>query len=343
MAMGIKQALGNTARVAAGSVQYLLTGRTPPSAYQSLIGLYCQSGGRSNDAMAGLLGWLHRPVALADQKGVLGNFSDGDLDRIDTDLRNKGYHVFDSRLPEDICDRLVDYATTQPCTQRATDDMQDDEVVPRFPRTNPSAIRYDFSEQALVCNADVQALMADRSLAAVAQRYLGSIPILDITAMWWNAASPNRSDKKAAQFWHFDMDRIRWLKFFIYLTDVGPDNGPHSFVAGSHRAGAIPAHLLKKGYSRLSDGEVESHYQEEKFIEFTAPRGTIIAEDTRGLHKGKNVARDDRLVLQFEYTNSLFGGEFVPVEIAGPIVSALDAMRKDYPRIYSRYSIRDLD
>jgi hypothetical protein len=39
----------------------------------------------------------------------------------------------------------------------------------------------------------------------------------------------------------------------------------------------------------------------------TGPRGTILAEDTRGLHKGKPVAKGDRLVLEFEFSSSMFG------------------------------------
>jgi hypothetical protein len=91
------------------------------------------------------------------------------------------------------------------------------------------------------------------------------------------------------------------------LTDVGPENGPHKFIAGSHRTGGIPGELLKKGYARLTDEEVAPHYRPADFIEFTAPRGTIIAEDTRGLHKGQHVNSGHRLMLQIQFSNSLFG------------------------------------
>ncbi len=47
-------------------------------------------------------------------------------------------------------------------------------------------------------------------------------------------------------------------------------------------------------------------------MEFTGEAGTIIAEDTIGLHKGKNVTKGRRLILQFEYALSMFGaaGDF---------------------------------
>jgi hypothetical protein len=103
------------------------------------------------------------------------------------------------------------------------------------------------------------------------------------------------------------MDRIRWIKFFVYLTDVGPDNGPHCFVAGSHKTGGIPNTFLDRGYVRIPDDEIHAAYPNERLIEFTGPRGTIIAEDTRGLHKGRPVVAGHRLMLEFEFSNSLFG------------------------------------
>ena len=74
--------------------------------------------------------------------------------------------------------------------------------------------------------------------------------------MWWSVAGNKQPDSAAAQLYHFDMDRIRWIKFFINLTDVTAENGPHCFIAGSQQTCGIPRHLLAKGYTRLSDEPV---------------------------------------------------------------------------------------
>jgi hypothetical protein len=155
--------------------------------------------------------------------------------------------------------------------------------------------------------------------------------------MWWHTAYSKVPDKGAAQYWHFDMDRIKWIKFFIYLTDVGPNNGPHSFMKGSHRTGGIPEKLRMKGYARLSDDEVESCYSNDSVVEFSTPRGTIIAEDTRGLHKGKVVLSGDRLLLQLQFSNSLFGGYYPPSRFSKMVNSNLQSMSVRYPRLYSNY------
>ena len=40
-------------------------------------------------------------------------------------------------------------------------------------------------------------------------------PVIDNISAWWSfpAATP---DKNAAQWWHFDLDRPKWLKFFFF-------------------------------------------------------------------------------------------------------------------------------
>ncbi|MBC7804174.1 MAG: hypothetical protein H7Y16_09890, partial [Candidatus Parcubacteria bacterium] len=42
----------NAARVLAGWVSYLVTGRTPAPAFQAFIRLFCLTGGRSNDMVS---------------------------------------------------------------------------------------------------------------------------------------------------------------------------------------------------------------------------------------------------------------------------------------------------
>jgi len=337
---GVQATLSNAARTLLGAAAFMKNGRTPPFAYQSMLQLFCATGGASNDAMSSLLSLAKRPYALPDRRGVLGDLSSEDVDAIGSDLRQRGYHVFNQRLSDDLCDRLLEFATSTPCVRRGMDgEVNADEDVSHFPRQRPEGIRYDFSEQTLIDNPLVQKLMADRSIISVAQNYLRAQPIVDVVAMWWNTASA-RPDKQAAQFWHFDMDRIKWLKFFIYLTDVGPENGPHSFVEGSHRTGGISRSLLHKGYSRLTDEEVNSNYPAERFVEFTAPRGTILAEDTRGLHKGKHVTSGDRLMLQLQFSNSLFGGDYPMSRITRFLDPSLEDMILKHPRIYSNYTGR---
>lgn len=315
-----------------------VTGNTPPWAVQSMVRLFCASGGRSNDIVARLLAARHPPQQLLEPPGVLAPLAAAEIDAAATSLRERGYYVYEQRVPEPICDRLLQFALTHPATVRLRDGESRDTISTVYDPARPLGVRYDFAETDLINHPDVQALMADPAIIAAAQAYLGAEPVVDVVAMWWNTAFSDRPDSEAAQYFHFDLDRIKWVKFFIYLTAVTSDSGPHYFIAKSHRTGGIPAALLAKGYARLTDEEVAAHYPPQDFIEFAAPRGTILAEDTRGLHKGQNVRAGHRLVLQLQFSNSLFGPPYPKVAFDTLHDRNLMAMAQRHPRIYSAYA-----
>lgn len=302
------RAVKDLVKLAAGAAAFQATGRTPPSAYQSMISLFALTGGRSNDLMARLVGAIRPKQEVERPTGVIGELSASDVERITAEIRERGYKVFPAQLDPSIVASLKQFALNAPCVPRAKDGgggSQGGALV--YPRTSPSAVVYDFGPDLLVNNPDVQRLMADPSIAAIAQAYVGSNPVLDEVNMWWTTSGAGKADSGAAQLYHFDMDRIRWLKVFIYLTDVDRENGPHSFVSGSHRSGSIPKSILEKGYVRLSDSEVRAAFGEDRMKSFTGPSGTIILEDTRGLHKGTPALAGDRLMLEFEFSSSMFG------------------------------------
>lgn len=325
--------------ICAGFACYLVTGRTPSFAYKSMIRLFCLTQGHSNDWISAAIGFLEPRYHFGDSRGILGEMSDAETrSRAVRALRQSGYHLFEQRLAPDVCDRLLQYAMTQPCELSQMDGQQSAQAKNAvYVRGEPLAVRYDFKPYDLLRNADVQNLIADLSLAELAQAYLGARPVINVLTMWWLTDFSDRPDAQAAQYFHFDMDRPKWLKFFIYLTDVHTYNGPHSFVVGSHKSGGIPRSLLQKGYARLSDEEVVRCYDKAAITEIVAPRGTILAEDTRGLHKGKIVSRGDRLMLQIQFSNSLFGGRYPRVSMGNDLTPILrDCVRK-YPALYSTY------
>jgi hypothetical protein len=320
------QAAWDACCVACGLLVFRRTGRTPRLAQSGLVSLFCQTGGASND-------FLHRrvarpPIPLVDARGVLGDMRGATLERVTRDLDERGFHVFERRLSDEQCDRLLRFALTEPAVVRNKRAVYD--------RTTPLGTRYEFDEPTLLRNETVQELMTDPSILAVAQGYLRCAPILDFVAMWWHTAYGGSPDPDAGQLFHFDMDRIKWLKFFIYVTDVGPENGPHTFVAGSHRTGGIPRSLLARGQTRIADEDVLRAYHPEDLVQFCAPRGTVIAEDTRGLHKGQHVESGDRLVFQLEMADSLFGVQY-PVPEGFAVTARLREMSRAYSTVYSRF------
>jgi len=323
-----------------GVATYLTTGRTPPSGYQALVWLFCSSGGRFNDVLSRAIAKRRPKLTIAEPVGVLGEMTPPLARETAERLRRDGCVVFERALPEATCDRLFAFAMRTPASVRRMD-HEARSPTPRmalFDPASPLAVRYDYPTADLLDNADVQALLADGSILALMQEYLGSRPVADVLSMWWHTRFHTQPDSEAAQFFHFDLDRIKWLKIFVYLTDVGPENGPHSFVRGSHRTGGIPKAILERGYVRLEDEEVAAAFPATDCLSLTAPRGSIIVEDTRGLHKGASVRGDARLVLQLQFSNSLFGGFHPPArvcEVRDPTFAKLLATS---PEVFRQYT-----
>jgi hypothetical protein len=324
-------------RLTVGALRYLRTGTTPDSVLHSLISLHCQTGGTSTDLLHQIVRLRRPPSAFPHANGVLGNLSQADLSSITAHIEQKSYYVFPQLLPAEICDRLMEFAEhteSAPYPARAG-------LCPRaiYNRKEPVAEGFKFDEQSLLENHQVQSLVGDFSILSLAQRYLGSQPVSTITTMWWSTSAKfcDEAQSQLAQMYHFDMDHLKWIKIFFYLTDVTSANGPHMIVAGSHRRGAQPSALLRRGYVRISDDEMKQYYPPEAFVELTGPRGTIFAADTRAFHKGKVPESGDRLVLQLEFSDALFGGVHgsppLPTHCSRTLLDVADR----YPRIYARF------
>jgi hypothetical protein len=286
-----------------GFLVFLVTKKTPPPAVSSMRWLFVFTNGRLNDAWAKASA-IRRPARPVGASGVLGDLTERDVTEIAERLDADGYFLFDAKLDPATCEEIVRFARATP--GQLTPRPDGGPEVALFDPDAPLAPRYEISEEAMLQNPTVQRLAVDPSFRAVAAAYLGCRPVNDLVAMWWSVPFGDAPSSEAAQLFHFDLDRPRFLKFFFYLTDVAAEQGPHCYVKGSHRH--RPHSVLKD--SRLSDTEITRAYPADDLIEVVGPRGTILAADTTGFHKGIPPVEGHRLMFQIEYANSLFGSEY---------------------------------
>ena len=329
--------------VLGGVLIYKITGKNHEFSYQALIRLYCRTRGSSSKVLTDFLKILHPAKLQHPVEGVLGTYSGDRLAAIADILKRDGFYVFENKLSENVLQDLLKISQSTKAILRKSDSDPVNGATRRdiYKRGAPEAVRYDYASEDLMRSEVVQKLVSDPSILAVARAYLGVEPVLDIVTMWWHTDFSKTPDSNAAQLFHFDMDRIKWLKFFFYVTDVTSETGPHCFIRGTHRAENIPEELLNRGYVRISDGDMKSFFKAEDFIEFEGRRGTVIAEDTSGLHKGKHVHKGDRLVFQLEFAVSMFGSpgseKFVIRDVRVP---ELSQMMANYPRIYENFEVQ---
>ncbi len=317
------------ARYVRGYWRYLTTGLTPYEASLDLRRLYRLTNGRFNDLVARLDSILHPSRGLPSGQGVLGQIDEESLARITGDLRREGFHQFDVRLSEDFCTRLRSFAEVAPCRLCPAPVSQRDLVT--YDSTNPIGTLYKVDQQALHENIDIQTLATDGSLLSVAQAYLRCRPVFLGCCMWWSTAFSDEASSEAAQLYHFDMDHVKFLKIFVYLTDVDEDQGPHVMVRNTHRRKS-GAFLDDRRYS---DEEILAHYSADRIVSIAGPAGTMFAEDTSGFHKASPVNRGHRLLLQLQYATSGFGSPLRPVVINDRFAADFVKMTDRYPRIYA--------
>jgi hypothetical protein len=317
-----------------GFLVYKIKGKTPQWAYFALIRMFCFSSGYSNDFLSFLIGLVRRPYHLGSTDGLIGKNRSVQDGAALSNLRKNGYCVLPALVNPEVCDKLLKIANSEICHAY----IDGEKVLSvKFNPKNPIAVKYQVPSSTLINKEVVQEIISDASIIDLVQKYLGSAPVLDTVNMWWTTAINKDPDSHAAQLFHFDMDKIKWLKLFIYVTDVSEKTGPHTFVSGSHKSGSMPKQLLSKGYARHEDKEILEFYKQSQLKEFCGPKGTVILEDTRGFHKGTPVKEGQRLMFELELSNSLFGGEHPRPELKKIINKKFALALKRYPRLYSNF------
>jgi hypothetical protein len=327
------------AKVFGGVVDYYRKGAVTPEQRWALLQLHCQTNGRFTDQLATVIRTLRPPRRPRPASGFLGDLSVERQKSIVSSIARDGFHVFDQRLPAGLCDEIEVVARRTPCRVEGRGRGLEDRVV--FDANAPISKTYRVTEEEIIQDQAMQRLMADPSMLAIAEMYLKSHPVLSMMNLWWSAAFGDKPGEEAAQEFHFDFDPPPvWLLFFVYLTDVGPDNGPHVYARGSHasgHAGAGP--LLSRGYVRIPDIDVAAAFGENNVVELLGKRGTVLAVDTRGFHKGKMLMAGHRLMAQLTYSCPPYSGAHgAGPKFSGDLDKSLTDAIKASPRVFERYT-----
>ncbi|MDJ0795540.1 MAG: GSCFA domain-containing protein [Calothrix sp. MO_167.B12] len=321
-----------------GYEHFLKTAQTPPESYQAMRLLYFLTNGAFNNFWISLYSSFYSLYDLKAVKEFLMPCSQSRAESIAQEIQEQGYYIFEDKVPNDICDRLLDFAYSIPCNINIHNPSQPEYEL--YQIDNPKATTYRIEEQKLIENPIIQDLISDRFILEVAQSYFGCCVTNRNTSMWWSTNLLNgEASSRDAQLYHWDGDPIKILNFFIYLTDVDTNNGPHCFVKGSHLT--KPTDLLRDG--RFLDEEIEQYYAQDQIIEITGSRGTIIAADTRGFHKGKPVQSGHRLMLQVTMATCLFGAPYNLIRLPEKQTDNMEYAIENFPDIYKRFFVSNLN
>jgi hypothetical protein len=91
-----------------------------------------------------------------------------------------------------------------------------------------------------------------------------------------------------SQLWHRDHEDIPVLKLFLYLSDIGPAQGPLEYLRGSHRGDVDLCAPQKYVLGTLV-------VPPERVVSCTGPKGTALLVNTSGIHRGGRITEGYRL------------------------------------------------
>lgn len=139
----------------------------------------------------------------------------------------------------------------------------------------------DFSPSTIKVNLDDQTIafakiLLDDFILDLCESYFGLKPYLVEAYARRNFPAKYRVMN---HMWHRDSNhKFFLLKAFVFLSDCSLTNGPHQFVTGSHRTSLF----TNKTY--YEDAEIEQAFGPQ-ISTSVVKAGTLIIEDTRGLHR----------------------------------------------------------
>ena len=224
----------------------------------------------------------------------LPDYSDmnpSELQSIVATLQQDGYNILPFVLPSRDINEIKSFAFSAP----AVGNKLDSQVYVKPDAIPLGSPRFTWSMPDLARLPAVQRIILEGPYCAIAQEYLGCRPALVHISLWMDVPCEERFEP---YFYHYDNDGPRFLKFFVFLSDVTDGTGAHYFVAGS-QSYSKPASVARSGL--YSDGEIFDAYSRHKELVTRGPAGTILAEDTKGFHRGSPITRGFRLLLQLEF------------------------------------------
>jgi len=236
-------------------------------------------------------------IPRADIKHVAGT------DSALSELKKKGFSSLGSLLDNYQIEEINSYLSNYSVYDRYDKSRKLFELseVPEWANTG------SYSDEVLLHCPHIFSLANNPLILSIVSQYLEAKPTLSNITLWHSFPAKDKKPKNA-EFYHRDVDDFKFVKVFIYLSDVGVESGPHVYVDGSKDS------LKLLNIKRYSDEEVFNCFLRSNERVILGGKGDAFIEDTYGLHKGTPVVDGVRTVLQFEYSLLPFSKKNVKVK-----------------------------
>lgn len=207
-------------------------------------------------------------------------------------LRTDGFLPLGELLSREQCDELVTYFRSKYVVDFYRPELK--EFLPDDPGRHPHTSTGQHDELDVIRAPYLIGLANDPSILRVLEGYFHCKPTISKISAWWSF--PTGLGAQQAENFHRDVDDWRFVKLFVYLTDVDHETGPHMFVRWS------PSEDRLNEIRRFTDQEVFREFESQFIITIKGRAGTGFLENTFGLHRGYPVEKGKRLLFQVIYS-----------------------------------------
>ena len=144
-------------------------------------------------------------------------------------LKDRGYLFLDNLISADQLRDLRAFFSTNKCADPYRPALGEFVAPADAPPQTHVAF---FSNETIIRAPDVLAIANNPKVLSIVSGFLGAKPTISLLTAWWSMPHSDGKAEEAERF-HRDVDDIRFVKLFCYLTDVDEVSGPHMFVPGS--------------------------------------------------------------------------------------------------------------
>ena len=287
---------------------YNISKKTPNFSYKSMHRLFYIYGGIVTEFIN---------ILTKNRISKTSNYNEEDNSEILKNINENGLFIKENFLNSNEIEEIKKLLSNYEFTLRQMDGEVKKKTTEtkkyKFDPENPKAVMYSVDSNFLINQKIIQEILLKNDIYDIGRKYFGAEPLLDHVSLSISTNFNKDPDGEAAQLYHFDLDKPKWLKFLTYVNDVGIENGPHCFIKKSHKNNAIPFNLRSKGYVRIEDHNKNINRLIQDEIKITGKAGTSIIEDTKGLHKGLVVKKGYRILLNIQINSSMFGSPYEKV------------------------------
>lgn len=209
-----------------------------------------------------------------------------------SELREKGFSST-FKIPTNVLNEIIEYSKSVNYTGLTS--QKNFSIDYNNPKKKGSDLWYLDKNIYKNCKA-VYNLAHNEDLVNIAKAYIGSEPKIHQVHSWWSF--PKEDDNYVHNYgYHYDIDALRFVKFFIYLTDVDIDAGPHVIIANTHKRKT----WFQKFNRRITEEDVKKRFRKDDVTVMLGKAGEGFFEDTFSYHKG-TAPKKPRFILQVEYS-----------------------------------------